>query len=412
MTTIDYFKGLYHHSNSMLLLQINTYLICEICNNKYLFVTINDIIMYHLLFLHHYNKGVSIVRQISLTEVTPGMILARSILSSSGRVLLAAGITFTKEYIHKLKILNLDTLFIQDARYADITVPEYLSIETQQRALSILSATMTKVTKEGTFSVDAISNVASDIVEELVTQADVVIHLTGIAVYDNCTLSHSLNCSIYSALLARYAGFTIPQIKIITCGALLHDMGKIQIDKQILNKPGSLTDDEFAVMKQHPLLGFNLLTKKRLELSSLIAHMAWQHHEKIDGSGYPRGLKGEDILSYARLLSITDVYDAITAHRPYHNAMSPVIAYNIILAGLGTSFDEQLGKIFLSKIALYTPGTEVVLNTGELAVIVFVPASSPHRPTIRLMSYPDGTPYTPPEDINLADNPHISITTT
>jgi len=352
------------------------------------------------------------VRQISLADVIPGMILARNILSSKGRVLLVAGIIFTEEYIRKLRKMKLDTLFIKDAQYADITTPEYLSMETQQRSLSILNATMVKLQTEGTFSVDAVSDVASDIVEELVAQADVIIHLTGIAIYDNCTLSHSLNCSIYSALLARYAGFSIPQIKVITCGALLHDMGKIEIDKQILNKPGRLTDDEFTVMKQHPLLGFNLLTKKRLELSSLIAHMAWQHHEKIDGSGYPRGLKGEEILSHARLLAITDVYDAITANRPYHQAMQPEVAYKVILSGLGTSFDEKFGRIFLSKIALYTPGTQIFLNTGERAIVVSVPTTNPQRPRIRLISYPDGTLYTPPQDINLLENPHMTITLT
>ena len=349
------------------------------------------------------------MRQISLNEVIPGMLLARSILSSNGRVLLAAGITLTEEYIRKLKILNLDVLFIKDAKYADITIPEYLSMETQQRALSILSATMAKVNQDGTFAVDAICHIASDIVEELITKADVIIHLTGIAIHDDCTLSHSLNCSIYSALLARCCGFTIPQIKVITCGALLHDMGKIEIDIQILNKPSSLTNDEFTVMKQHPTLGFNLLTKKRLELSSLVAHMAWQHHEKIDGSGYPRGLQGDQILSYARLLAITDVYDAITAHRPYRAAMKPEIAHKVISSGLGTSFDTTFGEIFLSKIAFYTPGTEVLLNTGERAIVVYVAANDPQRPKIRLISYPDGTPYTPPKDINLLENPDMSI---
>ena len=352
------------------------------------------------------------MKQISLAEIIPGMILARSILNSKGRVLLNAGITLTENYVRKLQILNVDTLFIKDAKYADITIPEYLSMETQQRALSILSSTMEKVLKDGTFSVNAISSVASDIVEELVAQPDVTIHLTGIAIYDDCTLSHSLNCSIYSALLARCSGFTIPQIKVVTCGALLHDIGKIEIDKQILNKPGSLTDEEFTIMKQHPALGFNLLTKKRLELSSLIAHMAWQHHEKIDGSGYPRGLQGDQILSYARLLAITDVYEAITAHRPYRKAMKPEVAYDFILAGLGTAFDENFGQMFLSKIALYTPGTEVLLSTGEQAIVISVPANEPQRPMIRLISDPDGTPYIPPQDISLILNPQISIIST
>jgi len=349
------------------------------------------------------------LKQITFSEVIPGMILARSILSYKGRVLLAAGITLTPQYIRKLEILNLNTLFIKDAKYADISIPEYLSIETQQRALSILASTMDKVQKEGNFAVDEVTSVASDIVEELVTQAEVTIYLTGIAIYDDCTLAHSLNCSIYSALLARFCGFTIPQIKVITCGALLHDMGKIEIDKQILNKPGSLTDEEFTIIKQHPELGFNLLTKKRLELSSLIAHMAWQHHEKVDGSGYPRGLQGDNILNYARLLAITDVYEAITAHRPYREAMKPEVAYNVIQAGLGTSFDENYGRIFLSKIALYPPGTEVLLSTGERAIVISVPSYDPQRPMIRLISHPDGTPYIPLQDIKLIEHPQTLI---
>lgn len=349
------------------------------------------------------------MKQIIITEAMPGMVLARSILNSNGRILLVAGTSLTMEFIRKLQLLELETIFIKDPHYDDIEFPEYISMETQQRALSILTDTMDRVSKNGTFEIDPISCIASDIVEELVTQADVTIHLTGIAIYDDCTLAHSLNCSIYTALLARCCGFSIPQIKIITCGALLHDMGKIEIDKTVLNKPSRLTDDEFTIMKQHPALGFNLLTRKRLELSSLVAHMAWQHHEKIDGTGYPRGLQGEEILSFARLLAITDVYEAITANRPYRKAMNPEDAYNIIKSGLGTSFDQEFGEMFLSKLALYSLGAQVLLNTGEKAIVVYVPAISPQRPVVRLITYPDGTAYSPPQDMNLLDNPHISI---
>lgn len=349
------------------------------------------------------------MKQIILSEAMPGMILARSILNAKGQVLLVAGITLTIDFIRKLQLLNLETLFIQDANYADIKVPEYLSMETQQRALSILTNTLERVNKDGTFAIDPVSRIASDIVEELITHSDVTIHLTGIAIYDDCTLAHSLNCSIYTALLARCCGFSIPQIKIITCGALLHDMGKIEIDKVVLNKPGRLTNEEFEVMKQHPALGFNILAKKRLEISSLVAHMAWQHHEKIDGTGYPRGLEGDEILSYARLLAITDVFEAITGNRPYRKAMKPEDAYNIIHSGLGTSFDQHYGEIFLSKIALYPSGSKVLLSTGERAIVIYAPPASPHRPVVRLIAYPDGTPYTPPQDISLAENPQISI---
>lgn len=349
------------------------------------------------------------MKQITLTEAMPGMILARSILNSKGQILLVSGVALTVEFIRKLKLLKPETLFIMDANYDDITLPEYISLETQQRALSILTTTMKRVKKNGTFAVEPVSRIASDIVEELVTQADVTIHLTGIAIYDDCTLAHSLNCSIYTALLARCCGFSIPQIKVITCGALLHDMGKIEIDKKILNKTSRLTDEEFVIMKQHPLLGFKLIAKKRLEISSLVAHMAWQHHEKIDGSGYPRGLRGTEILSYARLLAITDVYEAITANRPYRKAMRARDAYNIIQSGLGTAFDQDFGEMFLSKIAIYAPGSEVLLSTGEKAIVVYIVPSAPQRPVVRLIAYPDGTPYIPPQDISLIENPEISI---
>jgi HD-GYP domain-containing protein (c-di-GMP phosphodiesterase class II) len=357
-------------------------------------------------------KGAFILRQLRLTKVRPGMILARNLLSRKGQVLLASGITLTEEYLYKLRTLHVKTLFVHDARYEDITIPEYLSQETQQRALAILSTTMERIYDKKTFAIDTISDIASDIVEELILQPSINIQLTGIATHDDYTLAHSLNCAIYTTLLARSCNFTIPQIKEIACGALLHDVGKIKVDKGIINKPDRLTEKEFGIIKEHPQSGFNLLVKKRWEISSLVAHMAWQHHEKIDGTGYPRGLQGEEILNYARLLTITDVYEAITGHRPYRKAMNLQEAYNIIQSGLGTTFDEHFGGIFLSKMALYLPGVEVTLSTGEQAVVVSVSETSPHKPLVRLLSYADGTPYMPPRDINLAENPQISIVST
>jgi HD-GYP domain-containing protein (c-di-GMP phosphodiesterase class II) len=340
------------------------------------------------------------------------MVLARNLFNRKGHILLATGAMLTENYLHKLRRLKVKTLFIQDPRYDDINIPEYLSLETQQRALSILNTTMEKIHNRETFAINAISNVASDIVEELILQPSVSIQLTGIATHDDYTLDHSLNCAIYTALLARSCDFTIPQIKEIACGALLHDVGKMKVDKGIINKPGRLTEKEFGIIKQHPQSGFNLLVKKRWELSSLVAHMAWQHHEKIDGTGYPRGLQGEEILNYSRLLTITDVYEAITGCRPYRKSMKLQEAYHIIHSGLGTTFDKNYGEIFLSKMALYSPGMEVTLNTGEKAIVISLLESAPQKPIIRLISYPDGTPYMPPTDINLAKNPQLSIVST
>jgi hypothetical protein len=353
-----------------------------------------------------------VMRQISLAEARPGMILARHIISSAGRILLAPDVALTDEYLLKLASIPVATIFIKDPDHPDLETPEYLSVQTQQRALAILDATMKQIVRGETFTPDAIDSVASDIVEDLLMQPNLTIHLSGIMTHDDYTLAHSLNCSIYSAILARIAGYAVPQIKEVTSGALLHDVGKMFVEKTILNKPGRLTEEEFAAIKIHAEQGFKALIAKRWELSSLVAHMAWQHHERINGDGYPRQLQGEQILPYARLLAITDVYEAITVNRPYRKAMAPDAIHDTISSGIGTDFDAHFGQLFLSKLAIYIAGMRVALNSGETAIVAAVPEETPQRPVVRLIAYPDGSPCTPPREINLADHPEIQILST
>jgi HD-GYP domain-containing protein (c-di-GMP phosphodiesterase class II) len=352
------------------------------------------------------------MRQISLTEARPGMILARHIMSGAGRILLTPGIVLTDEYIRKLAVLEVATIFIKDPDYPDLEPPEYLSVQTQQRALAILDATMKQIVGGETFAADAVDSVASDIVEDLLIQPNLTIHLSGIMTHDDDTLAHSLNCSIYCAILARIAGYAIPQIKEITAGALLHDVGKIFVEKKILNKPGLLTNEEAKAIRVHAERGFKILIAERWALSSLVAHMAWQHHERFNGQGYPRQLRGGEILPYARMLAITDVYEAITVNRPYRKAMAPDAIYDTIYSGLGTDFDPHFGQLFLSKLAIYIAGMRVTLNTGETGIVAAVPEETPQRPRIRLIAHPDGSPYNPPKEIDLADHPKIQILST
>jgi HD-GYP domain-containing protein (c-di-GMP phosphodiesterase class II) len=349
------------------------------------------------------------MRQVPLAEAKPGMVLARYIMSSSGKILLAPDIVITSAYIRKLSALSISTIFVKDPDHPDIELPEYISFQTQQRALTILADTMGRLASENTFAPDVISTIASDIVEEILMHSQLNIFLTGILTHDDDTLAHSLNCAIYAAILARLTGFTVTQIKEITSGALLHDAGKMWIDKSILNKPGPLDDFEFDIVRQHPEKGFNALRARRWELSSLVAHMAWQHHERISGHGYPRGLVGDAILPYARILAITDVYEAITVNRPYRRAMSPEEIFKTIAAGLGTEFDSEYGQVFLSKLAIYLPGMHVHLNTGEVAIVASLPPGNPQRPIVRLTFHPDGSPCAPHKEIALADHPHILI---
>jgi HD-GYP domain-containing protein (c-di-GMP phosphodiesterase class II) len=154
--------------------------------------------------------------------------------------------------------------------------------------------------------------------------------------------------------------------------------------------------------------GFDKLRTQRWEFSSLIAHMAWQHHERIDGLGYPRGLRGNSILYLARIVAIADVYEAITADRPYRPALNPQQAYEIMRTSLGSHLDTQLGQCFLAKVAFYSPGTAIMISTGQRALIVSIPPDHPNRPVIRIVTDPSGQPCTPYE-VQLEEKPLIKI---
>jgi HD-GYP domain-containing protein (c-di-GMP phosphodiesterase class II) len=148
-------------------------------------------------------------------------------------------------------------------------------------------------------------------------------------------------------------------------GAILHDVGKMAIEKNILNKPGILTGTEMEMMRLHPALGFDILKKYSAQLSWLSIHVAFQHQEKFDGSGYPRGLKGYD--------------------RPYRSGLTPSEAYEFLLAGSGTHFDPDILREFLRHIALYPVGSVVKLSTGDIGIVTNVFAGLQTRPIVRLI---------------------------
>ena len=162
-------------------------------------------------------------------------------------------------------------------------------------------------------------------------------------------------------------------------------MGKLRVDPELLNKPSRLTEDEMVIMRGHTFFGFDLLRSQKGKLSLTSMHIALQHHEKYDGTGYPRGLKEDEIHDFSRIVSIADVYDAVTSDRPYRQALLPHEAYEL-MHGAGTRhFDPEILPVFLERIAVYPIGTVVRLNTGDIGVVTFVEAGMQTRPTVRLI---------------------------
>ena len=165
---------------------------------------------------------------------------------------------------------------------------------------------------------------------------------------DNETAQHTMRIGIYCDILAKQAGCTPEFCEQIRVASLLHDVGKIGIPDAILLKPGSLTKEEFDVIKTHAEIGFRILDDSRSELLLLGAEIAYTHHEKFDGTGYPRGLSGTDIPLTGRITAVCDVFDALTSHRVYKAAMPTEEALDILKAGRGKHFDPELIDCFLA----------------------------------------------------------------
>jgi HD-GYP domain-containing protein (c-di-GMP phosphodiesterase class II) len=172
-----------------------------------------------------------------------------------------------------------------------------------------------------------------------------------------------------------------PRLAQIALGLLLHDIGKLTISQQILNKAGRLTDAEWAEIRRHPEAGADMLGDN---VSFLIRAVVKQHHERWDGLGYPDGKSAEEIHQFARIAAVADVYDAVTADRPYRRAMPPHEGVKLIQDGAGTHFDPEVVDIFNKVVLPFAPGMEVDLIDGRRALVVEADARTPFRPTVRI----------------------------
>lgn len=227
-------------------------------------------------------------------------------------------------------------------------------------------------------------NTVDEVVDSLLRNDDALIWLTKLKNQDEYTAEHSLNVCILSAAFARHLGHSEEEIRKIGLAGLLHDIGKAKIPIEILNKPGPLDDDERAQVRQHPSLGRSLLmTSVTVEHSAI--DVAYSHHERVDGTGYPRALQAYQIPYYAKLVAIVDTYDAITSNRTYDTGRASMAALEIIYNSRDSHFDADLTVEFIRCIGVYPPGSIVVLNNGEVGVVIESNQDSKLRPKIVLV---------------------------
>jgi HD-GYP domain-containing protein (c-di-GMP phosphodiesterase class II) len=357
--------------------------------------------------------------------VPDGATLGRDVLSgrADGVPLLRAGIPLTGRYRQALTRAGVHAVYIDDELTEGIEPKHIISSETRAAAASAVGRAF-EGAKEAfstgrPLTVDMISEldaIAGRMAREIEQTGDVALALADLSSADGYTLQHSVDVAAVGLLIGQrlyrergyvdYRGRRTfekvdQRLTRLGLGLLLHDVGKLVVPAEILNKPGELDAREWAVIKEHPVAGVELLRSDLI--SPLVKIVVRSHHERWDGAGYPDGKAGLDIHELARIAAVADVYDAVTSERAYARAKPAHVGVRIVRTGAGDHFDPEIAQAFSKIVAPFPPGDPVELSDGRGGVVASVPPNDIDRPVVRILG--DGEPY----DLPLAGHPRLRI---
>ena len=342
--------------------------------------------------------------ELATKRLKPGMVAAQSVFNSSGANYITRGVTLTQQYIDRLRQLGVEGIHVTstDAQ-AQLPPPEdILSEKTRAFAVKRVYDVFEQVTRTGTFDLDPLSQASAAIINDIMERRGNLVQLTEIRLHDMYTFAHCVNVAMLCSMQGVLLGMNEKELSELTMGGLLHDLGKLVVPPEILNKPGRLTDEEFAVIKKHPAAGAEKILKLNVPNVDRLAIVARLHHEKMDGTGYPNGRTSKTIHRYGRIGAIADVYDALTSSRPYKKAYTPAIAYNIMVHCSPGQFDEDLLKLFFSNVAIYPIGTVLKMSLGY-GIVKSVEFGKTERPCVVVFADKAGHLNETPVQVDLSE---------
>lgn len=351
-------------------------------------------------------------------QLHSGMVIDQTIKDKSGKALVERGSVLDDFQIEGLLRHGIMEIYIREGEEDPVTEQEIVipaaiqhtieKVRVEDRSRVQLKESVKKRVSEGIqflYSSSADPNFAettntiSNELMKAITENDAIaVDISALKVSDEYTFKHSVDVSTMSMIIAKKHGLDDDAVREIGIAGLLHDMGKSKIPNEVLNKPGKLTDEEFALIKQHSTFGYQILKEKNT-FSDRILLGVLQHHEKLNGRGYPLGVTGDKIHLYAKIISVADIYDALVTERPYKPGFSPRDAVEMIMA-MTAELDINAMKSFLGSVILYPVDSIVTLSNGEKAKVVSNNPDYILRPTV--VGITSGKIYNLSEDINCA----------
>ena len=342
---------------------------------------------------------------IPIKKLKNGMITAQSIYNPLGASYLTKGMELSPTYIERLEKAGFDgvTVTSMDPKLKLAPPDDIVQEKTRISAIQNVATAFHSVEENGTFDPAPLQGISENILQDIIAQQQNLVQLTDIRLHDTYTFAHSVNVAILSSLLGVLLKISREEQLKLTLGGLLHDIGKVTVPYEILTKAGHLSDDEWSVMQGHPEAGRQRL-KKMFPNDTLLSTIALQHHEHIDGSGYPNHLKGEQIHRYGRIVAIADVYDALTSVRPYKRAYTPSVAHRLMATCSPGHFDLDLLKLFFDNVAIYPVGTILKTQDGY-AIVKKVEFGYTLTPVVCVFANREGKLLDAPSDLDLKEAP-------
>jgi HD-GYP domain-containing protein (c-di-GMP phosphodiesterase class II) len=291
-----------------------------------------------------------------------------------------------------------------DTVSVEVEVPR--AREVVSRSTDLLEKLMGDIRLGQSFEVDRVEEIVDDMVESIVRNPDALMWVARLREQDIGTYGHGLQVSVYLTAFGRHLGFPKTHLAILAQVGLLLDIGKIRLPKDLLEKQGRLTPEEFESVKAHVELGLEVLGSTPNFHPEVIEGIA-QHHERMNGSGYPKALMGEEVGVIGRMAGIVDCFAALTNHRPYAAAVSSYEALRSITNWGGDFFHEPLVQQFVSSVGVFPVGSLIELSTGEVAVVVSHNKLRRLKPRVLVVTGPDKTPVAHPAMVDLLYDPKV-----
>lgn len=323
------------------------------------------------------------MRKVRIDKIKGSEMLARPIYTSMHTVLLSEGVQMKESYKNKLIELGVEYIYVEDELSKGIEYYDCIKEEIREKSKLEIKKTMEKYCSQNKLILNELINVINEIIEEVLNQKEVLINIADIRKKDEKLYAHSVSVCTLSVLIAIKLGYNKKRIKDIAIGALLHDIGKILIPKEILNKqePNERDIDE---IRKHVIYGYEAV-KNEISLNPVTKSIILTHHEKVDGSGYPFGWKREKIHDVSKLVAICNEFDNLSNNIYNKKQLKTYEIVEYLLSKSNIYFDTDILNVFIKNIALYPNGVGVVTNKKQKGIVLKQNKSLPSRPIIRLL---------------------------